>query len=1061
MDYWFDGILLLLLFILSGSLIILWKKYKSILTDSKANPEVPDIINKHAFRFISFVENLIDGIIIVENLDIVFANNTAVRLFKYDNIFDLKKVDIHDLFKPEYHYILEKKVLTEQQEDELFTIEARAVRKDNSTFHVNITIGFLNNDNNPVKQLVIKDISAYHNSFVTIKQQEIQLRTLFEYIPDAIFVVDPLTAIIKDTNPAATTLTGYSQEQIIGMHLAAIHPIPDEKQDRIRVFFDAYAENEPPREHNSPIEYTVLTKDGNKIPVEIVINILSVNNETMILATYRDISRRKRSEALLFESETRYRNLTDEAPLCIITCNTEGSILYANSRSTEITGLPVRELISGVNMFKYQSFIDAGLSTKLIYCIKNDKKVIIEFPYTNVKDEFIYARTHISVLKNSKNKIIGALTIVEDFTDYKEIERSIRLSEYKLQKILDSLQVGVILIDMETCTIVDINAFAVRMFGIPKEKFIGRINEEYRSKKFKNKPESYESFIVNAKKRKLPVIKTVVPIVFNNRTFLLENFVDITDQKTTELELKIAKQEADEASLAKSRFLANMSHEIRTPMNGVIGIAQLIKRGEDSDKLGEYIDMIIDSAQSLITIINDILDISKIEENRIDFEEITFNIIDLLKSIAESFQFRAKQKGIDCISKIDDKIPVFVKGDPTRLKQIFINMMGNAVKFTHRGKIELKADLVEKTDEQVILAFQVIDSGIGIPKNKIEKIFEMFTQADSGMTRLYGGTGLGLSITKRLVEIMGGALTVKSKEKKGSTFSFSIRLKPSDELNVSEYYRNNNNQKNVTTINPLKILVAEDVVINQRYIEGLLKSFQHDITIVDNGRKVIKYWESQKFDCILMDIYMPKMDGLEATRIIREKEEKTTEHIPIIALTAAAFANDKRRIMASGMDDYIVKPIDEVKLFRVLAKVNQKQSAVRPGKNTILFETGSLIDSAMFNERFKKFSNEIIIEIIDEFLMTYSTDLYAIGQNILSKDFHLIKEITHKFKGELMVFCANDIVEIAYKIEKAALESSVQNMDTLFNRLQLNVNGLINELNFLRENLVSAHENLF
>ncbi|MCX6625220.1 MAG: ATP-binding protein [Acidobacteria bacterium] len=403
---------------------------------------------------------------------------------------------------------------------------------------------------------------------------------------------------------------------------------------------------------------------------------------------------------------------------------------------------------------------------------------------------------------------------------------------------------------------------------------------------------------------------------------------DVTDRKRVEAELERARRGVETGARMKDQFLANMSHEIRTPLNGVIGLTALLLEGELRPQQREYLEMVKSSADSLMTLINDILDFSKIEAGKFQLDPVEFLFREYLAEAIRLIQLRALQKGIEMNMEVGGEVPQKVIGDPGRLRQVLLNLLGNAVKFTGQGKVLLSIGAEQRDLSSTLLHFVVKDTGIGILLEKQSSIFEAFSQADGSTTRQYGGTGLGLAICSQLVALMGGNIWVESELGKGSCFHFTARFNlPGGE---SEHHAEAAvvNEPEATppeNSGHLRILLAEDNVVNQRLVQGVLERYGYSVTTAWNGLEVLRALERQPFDLVLMDVQMPELDGLEATGRIRRNEAAAGgPRLPIIAMTAHALIGDRERCLEAGMDEYISKPVRPADLLRVIAEVTGK-----------------------------------------------------------------------------------------------------------------------------------------
>jgi PAS domain S-box-containing protein len=657
--------------------------------------------------------------------------------------------------------------------------------------------------------------------------------------------------------------------------------------------------------------------------------------------------RLKKLEFDLKESEERFRDLFENATDLIQSVSPDGHFLYVNRawretlgyQAADISELTVFDIIHPISLEHCKDYFQRVLKgedaeeMKATFVTKDGRKIYVE---GNVNCRF----------KNGKP--VSTRAIFRNVTKRYETEKALKESEERLRTLINTAVDGIITID-HGAAIQSFNPSAERLFGYKAEEIVGKnvkilIPEPYRrhhDSYIKNYLETGEAKVIGIGRevvgrrkdgRTLPLYLSVSEMVVKGQRVFTGFLRDISELKVAEEALKKAKEEAEAANLAKSDFLASMSHEIRTPMNAIIGMAELLWETLETDEQREYVQIFRKAGENLLDIINDILDLSKVEAGKIELDHVEFELSDVLDRTCKILGIRAHEKGIALSCRIMPDVPNALIGDPVRLRQILINLIGNSIKFTHHGQVQVEVGNADDTSEDMVtgeekrlrkggnarLLFSIKDTGIGIPKNKITHIFDRFTQADSSTTREYGGTGLGLPISKRLAELMGGRLWVESEEESGSTFYFTATLKEriGKALPVVPLAPDH-----IDGIHPLNILLVDDAKDNRMLVQAYLKKTPHQVETAENGEIAVEKFRSGKFDFVFMDMQMPVMDGYTATRKIREWErEQQIDERPIIALTAHALKEYEQKSIEAGCTAHLSKPIKKMDLLAAIEK---------------------------------------------------------------------------------------------------------------------------------------------
>lgn len=496
-------------------------------------------------------------------------------------------------------------------------------------------------------------------------------------------------------------------------------------------------------------------------------------------------------------------------------------------------------------------------------------------------------------------------------------------------------------------------------------------------------------------------------------------FAELATELAIEAKAKAesATNTAEDAVKAKQQFLSNMSHEIRSPMNAIIGFTKVLLKTDLTIKQKEYLTAIKLSGDALIVLINDILDLAKVDSGKMVFEKIPFRLSMSIDAMLHLFEPKIQEKNLDLVKEYDKNIPKNLLGDPVRLHQILLNLLSNAVKFTSKGRVSLQVRILQEDKEKITLEFAVSDTGIGIQKDSINKIFQNFQQASSSTSRLYGGTGLGLAIVKKLVENQNGTINVASKPGKGTTFSFVLDFQKTSEDPEEDL----ENEDFVKTMKGVKVLVAEDIALNQLLMKTLLDEFGFECEIVSNGKIAIEELKKNTYDIILMDLQMPELNGFEATEFIRNNLKLST---PIIAVTADVTTADLSKCMSVGMNDYIAKPIDErllyTKIIGILKKNNHKRlkKTVAKTNEEVLQKKVSNLD---YLKQRTKSDPDLMKQMISLYLKQTPPLLKLLKESLDKKDWDSLYSAVHKLIPSFMIMgIDNDYENMAKEIQEYA-----------------------------------------
>lgn len=648
----------------------------------------------------------------------------------------------------------------------------------------------------------------------------------------------------------------------------------------------------------------------------------------------------------LQDSRQRFSDIIEFLPDATFVVDREGKVVSWNHAMAELTGV-AKERMIGKGDYEYAVHLYGKRAPVLIDLILTNK---VESVYGPMKygDNTFQVETflgrlnagkgaHVAIkaspLLDEQGNITGAIESVRDITKRKEAELAVKEQLVFIQALIDAIPSPIYYRDRQGVFQLCNDAFSTLVGRAHSEVIGAPLNEIFDAEFVQRHAELerpllegqdqlvYESQVLSAS---APINAVMVHKASHKDAEgkvlgIVSVITDISDRKRMEVELLQAKDAAEAASQAKSRFLATMSHEIRTPMNAIMGLTDITLQSDLDPKQQQDLHAVMDSARHLLDVINDILDFSKIEADRLELEEIPFNMASVLGPLGHTFASQAQKQEVALTLDVDTNIPPSLLGDPFRLRQVLINLLGNALKFTKKGEVCLKASLVKMDEEDgADVEFTVRDSGIGIPADQLKLIFESFSQAEGNISRRFGGTGLGLSISSRLVEIMGSELMVTSTPRKGSEFRFVVRFGIGRESDVPK------ERVEVQSDRSLRILVAEDNELNAKVAVQLFQRMGHDASAVYDGWDAVETLDQEDFDAVFMDLEMPNMDGLEATRRIRAGESgEKNKNIPIVAMTAHALSEVRDHCLKAGMSGFATKPIEYNRLKKAVDEVLQ------------------------------------------------------------------------------------------------------------------------------------------
>jgi PAS domain S-box-containing protein len=660
-----------------------------------------------------------------------------------------------------------------------------------------------------------------------------------------------------------------------------------------------------------------------------------------------DITEKKRVDHALQETENQFQVLANSMPQLAWMGHPDGSNYWYNQGWYSYTGTKPGEMDGSRWVSLHDPAILPLVLEKWAEALHTKTEFEMEFPLKGSDGLFKWFITRVTPVRNERGEVTKWFGTATDIDEQKTLLNSVNIQKDRLQRLVSASFIGVAFSN-QLGTVLEANDAFLKLTGYSREDLAaGAICRKVQSPAeltgdSRSALEAFQKFgKCQPFEKNLPRKDgTVVPVLMGftdlgtERLDIVTWVMDLTKLKNTEQEkllLEQSEKAAIDASKMKSEFLANMSHEIRTPINGVIGMTSLLLDTELNSEQRDYSEAVLTSANALLFLVNDILDLSKAEAGKVDLEVTNFDLGQVFLDIERTLGFGAKKKGLKLLKSIGTDLPAYLKGDPTRLRQIFLNLVSNSIKFTNEGQVTIEAIRKSQENNRVCIRFEVTDTGIGIPSEAMNRMFKSFSQADSSTTRKFGGSGLGLSICKHLVELMGGEIGVNSSLDNGSTFWFEIPFEVGSELLGTASEGEVRFEKGARK---LRILVAEDNSVNQIIAIKMLQKLGHTAIAVGNGSEAIDALRDAPYDLVFMDCQMPELDGYEATKLIRKSRTLTCKDIPIIAMTANAMRGDREKCLSAGMNDYLSKPMKLSDLEKAIEQ-NFKSTFKTASRNSI------------------------------------------------------------------------------------------------------------------------------
>lgn len=815
----------------------------------------------------------------------------------------------------------------------------------------------------------INALIRYRQMLHSLQNNQSRLSTILDNAVDGIITID-MKGRILSFNRAAEQQFGWLSEEVLGKDTAML--MPKAYSVRHNHFLKHFGEAGQAKILGTGREVTGVRKDGSTFPMRLAIGKADIPGETLIVGFITDLTQRNAMKSAVRERDEQLRSLMSNIPGVTFRClyNQNWDMLLISESVLELTGWHAEAFLQHTQSFSALTHPDdtSRVAAEITSALAKGQHYSIEYRirHRDGREKWI---SEIGCAIRDKTGAVQMLDgVILDVTEsklknaeFESIARAINHSTSVAEFSMDG-------------TILEANDTFLNLLGYEKEEVIGRHHsifcsaQDAASERYRNKWRDLNrgEFVQGEFKRlgkhgqEVWIHASYSPILNadGKPSKVLMFMIDISARMRMENDLKVAKDKAEQAASAKATFLANMSHEIRTPMNAIIGFSDIMMDTDMQEEQRRYMTTISKSARSLLHLLNDILDSAKLEKGKLELEIVDFSLRELLDNIVSTLWIQARRKHLDLALVLPPEADRYFLGAPDRIRQVLTNLMGNAVKFTEQGKVTLEVTVLPNDEYQ----FSIIDTGIGIPQDRLDVIFEPFTQADSSMSRKFGGTGLGTTISKQLAELMGGRLEASSEIGKGSRFAMTLPLKPGQQIDDSA-------GDDAHGLPAMHILIADDIRQNLDLLSILLTRGGHRVTMASDGAEAVHQFMHDKFDLILMDVQMPQVDGLTAAGQIRVVEtERQLPRTPIIALTASVLQEDRKAAFEAGMDGFASKPVDILALNREIKRVLNIQDANSPPTVTSVNKTTASIaydkglalwgDAALYLQQLQQFADE-------------------------------------------------------------------------------------------------------